>query len=114
MTANEMAVEGYYMVAGIASHKYKQGWKFLTLWDTYGLSEATWEPPRILWGPKIPKPATGKNTTFFVKLYHKELIFRSLPPPPAPKLEIFQPLDRQCRLDSILNRPYARNMTFTT
>ena len=22
----------------------KQGWKFLTLWDGYGLSEATWEP----------------------------------------------------------------------
>ena len=33
--------------------------------------------PRILWGPKIPKPATGKNTTSFVKLYHKELNFRS-------------------------------------
>ena len=35
------------------------------------------QAPRILWGPKIPKPATGKKTTFFVKLYHKELIFRS-------------------------------------
>ena len=33
--------------------------------------------PRILWGPKIPKPATVGNTTFFVKLYHKENIFRS-------------------------------------
>ena len=33
--------------------------------------------PRILWGPKIPKPATVRNTTFFVKLYHKEHIFRS-------------------------------------
>ena len=32
--------------------------------------------PRILWGPKIPKPATIRNTTFFVKLYHKEHIFR--------------------------------------
>ena len=32
------------MVAGIARHEYKQGWKFLTLWDAYGLSEATWEP----------------------------------------------------------------------
>ena len=39
-----MAVDGYYVVAGIARHKYKQGWKFLTLWDGYGLSEATWEP----------------------------------------------------------------------
>ena len=34
----------YYVVAGIARHEYKQGWKFLTLWDGYGLSEATWEP----------------------------------------------------------------------
>ena len=33
--------------------------------------------PRILWGPIIPKPATVRNTTFFVKLYHKEHIFRS-------------------------------------
>ena len=39
-----MAVDGYYVVAGIARHEYKQGWKFLTLWDVYGLSEATWEP----------------------------------------------------------------------
>ena len=35
------------------------------------------DTPRILWGPKIPKPATVRNTTFFVKLYHKEHIFRS-------------------------------------
>ena len=39
-----MAVDGYYVVAGIARHEYKQNWKFLTLWDGYGLSEATWEP----------------------------------------------------------------------
>ena len=32
------------MVEGIARHEYKQGWKFLGLWDGYGLSEATWEP----------------------------------------------------------------------
>ena len=44
MTANEVAVDGYYVVAGIARHEYKQGWNFLTLWDGYGLSEATWEP----------------------------------------------------------------------
>ena len=44
MSADDMAVDGYYVVAGIAGHKYKQGWKFLTLWDGYGLSEATWEP----------------------------------------------------------------------
>ena len=44
MTSDEMAVDGYYVVAGIARHEYKQGLKFLTLWDGYGLSEATWEP----------------------------------------------------------------------
>ena len=31
MTADERAVDGYYVVAGIARHEYKQGWKFLTL-----------------------------------------------------------------------------------
>ena len=44
MTADEMAVDGYYVVAGIARHEYKQGWKLVTLWDGYALSEATWEP----------------------------------------------------------------------
>ena len=38
-----MAVDGYYVGAGIARHEYKQGWKFLTLLDGYGLSEATSE-----------------------------------------------------------------------
>ena len=44
MTADEMAVDDYYVVAGIARQEYKQGWKFLTLWDGFGLSETTWEP----------------------------------------------------------------------
>ena len=44
MTADEMAVDSYYMVGGIARHEYKQGWKFPTLWDRYGLSQATREP----------------------------------------------------------------------
>ena len=43
-TADEMAVHRNYVVAGIARHEYKQGWKFPTLWDGYGLSEATCEP----------------------------------------------------------------------
>ena len=43
MTADEMTVDGYYVVAGIARHKYTQGWKFVTLWDGYGLSESPWE-----------------------------------------------------------------------
>ena len=44
MTAAEIAVDGYYVVAGIGRHEYKQGLKFLTLWDGFGLSDATWEP----------------------------------------------------------------------
>ena len=44
MTADDIAVDGYYVVAGIARHEYKEGWKFLTLWDGYGVSEATPEP----------------------------------------------------------------------
>ena len=44
MTANQMAVDGYYVVAGIDRHESKQGPKFLvTLWDQCGLSETTWE-----------------------------------------------------------------------
>ena len=44
MTADEMAVDGYYVVASIARHEYQQGWKLLTLRDCYGLFEAGWEP----------------------------------------------------------------------
>ena len=44
MTADETATDGYYVFAGIARHEYKQGWSLLTLWDGYGLSEATWDP----------------------------------------------------------------------
>ena len=44
MTADETAVDGYYVAAGTARHQYKQGWKFRNLWDGYGLSEATWDP----------------------------------------------------------------------
>ena len=43
MTTDDMAVDGYYLFVGIARHKYQQGWNFLTLWDDYGLPEATSE-----------------------------------------------------------------------
>ena len=39
-----MAFDGYYVVARDARNEHKQGWKFLTLSDGYGLSEATLEP----------------------------------------------------------------------
>ena len=38
MTADEMAVDGHYVGAGFPPYEYKQGRKFLTLWDGYGLS----------------------------------------------------------------------------
>ena len=31
MTADEMAVDGYHVVAGTAHYEYNQGWKFLTI-----------------------------------------------------------------------------------
>ena len=51
MTAHEVAVDGYYVFAGVARDEFKQGSKFLTLWDGYGLSEATWEPKSALIHP---------------------------------------------------------------
>ena len=53
MTADEMTVDGYYVVAGIARHEYKQGWKFLNLWDGVELSEATWEPMSAFIQPDV-------------------------------------------------------------
>ena len=42
---------------GIAHDGYKQGWKFLTPWDGYGLSKATWEPTSAFFEPdKSIKP----------------------------------------------------------
>ena len=44
MTADEMAVDGCYVVASIARHEQKQRWKSLTLWEGYGLFEVLQEP----------------------------------------------------------------------
>ena len=27
----------------IVRHNYRQGWRFLTLWEGFGVDEATWE-----------------------------------------------------------------------
>ena len=44
MNAEEMAKEGFYLVTYVLRHRFCQGWRFLTLWEGFGVKEATWEP----------------------------------------------------------------------
>ena len=44
MNAEEMAKEGFYLVKSVIRHRHRQGWRFLTLWEGFGVEEATWEP----------------------------------------------------------------------
>ena len=44
INAEEMAREGFYMVKSILRHGYRQGWRFLTVWEGFGVEEATFEP----------------------------------------------------------------------
>ena len=44
MNAGEMAKEGFYLVKYVLHHRYRQGWRFLTLCEGFGVKEATWEP----------------------------------------------------------------------
>ena len=44
MNAKEMAKEGFYLVKSVLRHRYCQDWRFLTLWEGFGVEEATWEP----------------------------------------------------------------------
>ena len=44
MNAKEMAKEGFYLVKSVLRHRYRKGWRFLTLWEGFGVEEATWEP----------------------------------------------------------------------
>ena len=44
MNAEEMAHEGFYLVKSFIRHRYRQGRRFLTLWEGFGVEEATWEP----------------------------------------------------------------------
>ena len=39
-----MAKEGFYVVKPILRYCYRQGWQFFTLWEGFGVEEATWEP----------------------------------------------------------------------
>ena len=41
MNAEEMAKEGFYLVKYVLRHRYRQGWRFLTLWEGFGVKEAT-------------------------------------------------------------------------
>ena len=44
MNAEEMAKEGFHLVKSVILHRYRQGWRFFTLWEGCGVEEATWEP----------------------------------------------------------------------
>ena len=39
-----VAKEGFYLVKSVLRHHYRQGWRFLTLWEGFGVEEAAWEP----------------------------------------------------------------------
>ena len=44
MNAEKMAKEGFYLVKSVLRHRYRHGWRFLTLWEGFGVEQATWEP----------------------------------------------------------------------
>ena len=44
MNAEEMAKEGFYLLKFVIRHRYCQWWRFLTLWERFGVQAATWEP----------------------------------------------------------------------
>ena len=44
MNAEEMVKDGFYLVRSVIQHPYCHGWRFLTLWEGFGVEEATWEP----------------------------------------------------------------------
>ena len=44
MNAEEMAKEGLYLVKSVLRHRYRQGWRLLTLGEEFGVEVATWEP----------------------------------------------------------------------
>ena len=39
-----MTKEGFYLVELVIRHRYRQGWRFLSLWEGFVVEEATWEP----------------------------------------------------------------------
>ena len=41
MNAEEMAKEGFYLVKSVIRHRFRQGSRFLTLWEQFGVEAAT-------------------------------------------------------------------------
>ena len=52
MNAKEMAKKGFYLVKSVIRHSYRQRWLFLSLWEAFGVEEATWEPFSALVPPE--------------------------------------------------------------
>ena len=52
VNAEGMAKEGFYLVKSVVRHRYCQGWRFLTLWEGFGVKEATWEPFSVFVPPE--------------------------------------------------------------
>ena len=52
MNAEEMAKEGFYLVKSVLRNRYRQDWRFLTLWEGFGVEEDTWEPFSVFLLPK--------------------------------------------------------------
>ena len=44
MNAEEMAKECFYLMKLVIQHRYRQGWRFITLWEGFGVGEATLQP----------------------------------------------------------------------
>ena len=44
MNAEEMAKKGFYLVKSVLRHRYRKGWRLPTLWEGFGVEEATLEP----------------------------------------------------------------------
>ena len=55
MNAEEMAKEGFYLVKSVIGHRYRQAWRFLTLWEGFRVEEATWEPFSAFVLPEGPR-----------------------------------------------------------
>ena len=44
--ADSQSNRSYFLVEFIIKHKYRQGYQFLTKWQNFPVTEATWEPTR--------------------------------------------------------------------